>query len=237
MALVVEGLVVANGSRQMVAGVSLTITPGQVTAVLGANGAGKSELVLAMAGMLPVAAGRVVADGVDLTGKGPDVIRRAGVAAVPEGHRVLTRLSVDDNLRAAGSVLEGGLAQTLADTYALFPELAERKAQIAGTMSGGQQQMLALGHAMMSRPKYLLIDEMSLGLAPLVVKRLMGFVETQKVRGTGILLIEQFTDLALGLAEEALVLRTGKPRFAGPAAALRQEPALLDAAYFGVETV
>ena len=235
MTLNVQGLVVQAGARRVVDGVSLTITPGQVTAVLGANGAGKSELVLAMAGMLPVAAGRVVADGVDLTGKGPDAIRRAGLAAVPEGHRVLTRLSVDDNLRAAGSVLAEGLAQRLADTYALFPELAERKAQLAGTMSGGQQQMLALGHAMMCAPKYLLIDEMSLGLAPLVVKRLMGFVETLKARGTGILLIEQFTDLALATATEALVLRSGKPRFAGPAAALKSDKALLDRAYFGLD--
>lgn len=233
MTLSVEGLVVQSGARRVVNAVTLTITPGQVTAVLGANGAGKSELVLAMAGMLPVASGRVVADGVDLTGKGPDAIRRAGVAAVPEGHRVLTRLSVDDNLRAAGSVLETGLAQVLADTYALFPELAERKGQIAGTLSGGQQQMLALGHAMMCRPRYLLIDEMSLGLAPLVVKRLLGFVEILKARGTGILLIEQFTDLALGTATEALVLRSGESRFAGLAATLRHDKALLDRAYFG----
>lgn len=233
MALVVENLSVARGARNVVSGLTLTIEPGQVVAVLGANGAGKSELVLGLAGMLPVTAGTVVADGVALTGKGPDVIRRAGVAAVPEGHRVLTRLTVDDNLRAAGSILAEGLAATLEDTYALFPELAERKGQVAGTLSGGQQQMLALGHAMMARPKYLLIDEMSLGLAPLVVKRLMGFVAGLKARGTGILLIEQFTDLALGLAEEALVLRSGKVRYAGPAAGLRDDPAVLDRAYFG----
>ena len=233
MALVVKDLTVARGGQIAVAGVSLSIAPGQVTAVLGANGAGKSELVLGLAGMLPLSAGSIEADGVALAGRGPDTIRRAGVAAVPEGHRVLTRLSVDDNLRAAGSILPDGVAQTLADTYALFPELAERKTQLAGTMSGGQQQMLALGHAMMARPRYLLIDEMSLGLAPLVVKRLMGFVEGLKARGVGILLIEQFTDLALGVSEEAMVLRSGKVRFAGPAARLRDDKTALNAAYFG----
>ncbi|MCB1360174.1 MAG: ATP-binding cassette domain-containing protein [Rhodobacter sp.] len=233
MSLIVKDLSVVKAGQVAVSGVSLRIEPGQVTAVLGANGAGKSELVLGLAGMLPLASGTVEADGVALAGKGPDVIRRAGVAAVPEGHRVLTRLSVDDNLRAAGSILTDGAEQTLADTYALFPELAERKGQIAGTMSGGQQQMLALGHAMMARPRYLLIDEMSLGLAPLVVKRLMGFVEGLKARGVGILLIEQFTDLALGVSEGALVLRSGKVRFAGPAARLREDKSELNAAYFG----
>jgi len=233
MTLEVTDLTVGRGGRKIVDGVSLTLEPGSVTAVLGANGAGKSELVLALAGMLPVSGGTIALDGADLTGKPPSEIRRAGVAAVPEGHRVLTRLSVDDNLRAAGSILDAGLAETLDRTYALFPELAERKDQIAGTMSGGQQQMLALGHAMMCRPRYLLIDEMSLGLAPLVVKRLMGFVAGLKAEGTGILLIEQFTELALGISDTAIVLRGGIPRYAGPAEALREDPAKLDTAYFG----
>lgn len=233
MAFVVTDLAVTKGGRAAVSGVSLQIEPGQVVAVLGANGAGKSELVLGLAGMLPVTAGSVAVDGQPLAGRGPDAIRRAGIAAVPEGHRVLARLSVDDNLRAAGSILPRGLDETLADTYALFPELAERKKQLAGTMSGGQQQMLALGHALMARPRYMLIDEMSLGLAPLVVKRLMGFVEGLKARGVGILLIEQFTSLALGVADTALVLRSGKVRFSGAAEALRADPEALDRAYFG----
>lgn len=236
MALEVTGLDVSKDGRRMVGNISFTLNPGEVTAVLGANGAGKSELVLGLAGMLPVTAGRMVADGADLTGQGPDAIRAAGIAAVPEGHRVFTRLSVDDNLRAAGTALApDALATTLADTYAIFPELAERKGQSAGTMSGGQQQMLALGHALMCRPRYLLIDEMSLGLAPLVVKRLIDVVRDLKARGVGILLIEQFTDLALGIAEQALVLRGGQARYAGPPEALTRDKALLDAAYFGVE--
>lgn len=233
MSLVVTDLSVGTGARKLVQSVSFTLEPGTVTAVLGANGAGKSELVQALAGMMPIASGTVTLDAADLSGKSPALIRRAGIAAVPEGHRILTRLSVDDNLRAAGSILDTGLEATLEETYSLFPELAERKGQIAGTMSGGQQQMLALGHAMMCRPKYLLIDEMSLGLAPLVVKRLMGFVEGLKAQGTGVLLIEQFTELALGIAETAIVLRGGIPRYAGPAETLRNTPAALDAAYFG----
>ncbi|MGG7565209.1 ABC transporter ATP-binding protein [Rhodovulum sp. DZ06] len=235
MALEIEGLAVEKDGRRVVQDVSLVLNPGEVTAVLGANGAGKSELVLAPAGMLPTGAGRIVVDGVDLTGARPDAIRAAGVAAVPEGHRVLTELSVDDNLRAAGSLLADDLSGRLADTYAVFPELAERKGQKAGGLSGGQQQMVALGHAMMCRPKYLLIDEMSLGLAPLIVKRLMGFVADLKASGVGILLIEQFTDLALGASENAMVLRSGRPRFSGPASALIEDKALLDEAYFGLE--
>ncbi len=237
MTLELVGLTVAQGSRKLVADLDLKLEPGTVTAVLGANGAGKSELVLAMAGMLPIASGEMRLDGVSLTGKGPDTIRAAGIAAVPEGHRVLTRLSVDDNLRAAGALLAENLAATLTDTYALFPELAERKGQIAGTMSGGQQQMLALGHALMCRPRYMLIDEMSLGLAPLVVKRLMGFVTGLKERGVGVLLIEQFTDMALSVSEQAIVLRGGVVRYSGRARNLADAKDLLDEAYFGVEAV
>jgi len=146
---------------------------------------------------------------------------------------VLTDLSIDDNLRAAGSLIKGGLEERLDETYAIFPELAERKPQLAGTLSGGQQQMVALAHALMSRPRYLLIDEMSLGLAPLIVKRLLGVVTDLKARGTGILLIEQFTDLALGVAESAVVLRGGKMRYNGPAQVLAEDAKRLHEAYFG----
>lgn len=237
MALKLNQMTVKDGARTLVSEVSLTLEAGQVTAVLGSNGAGKSELVLAMAGMLPVESGTMQVDGVDLTGTGPDVIRVSGVAAVPEGHRVLTKLSVDDNLRAAGAILGTGLSDTLGDVYALFPELAERKSQIAGTLSGGQQQMVALGHALMCRPRYMLIDEMSLGLAPLVVKRLMGVITDLKSRGVGILLIEQFTDLALGVSENAVVLRGGVARFSGPSEQLQQDSQLLETAYFGADHV
>lgn len=234
MTLSVTGLTVSDGVRVLVQGVDLLIEPGKVTAVIGANGAGKSELVLALAGVMAITAGKVVLDGQSLNGLGPEAIRRAGIAAIPEGHRVLTDLSVDDNLRAAGSLFRDDIAGRLAEVYAVFPELAERKGQLAGTLSGGQQQMVALAHALMSRPRYLLIDEMSLGLAPLIVKRLLGVVSTLKDKGVGILLIEQFTDLALGMAETAVVLRSGKMRYNGMAKALIEDPQLLHQAYFGV---
>lgn len=233
MTLQVQGLTVQDGNRTAVQNVDLTVEPGKVTAVIGANGAGKSELVLALAGMLPITAGAVLLDGKPLIAKSPEAVRRAGIAAVPEGHRVLTDLSIDDNLRAAGSLIKGGLEERLDETYAIFPELAERKPQLAGTLSGGQQQMVALAHALMSRPRYLLIDEMSLGLAPLIVKRLLGVVTDLKARGTGILLIEQFTDLALGVAESAIVLRGGKMRYNGPAQVLAEDAKRLHEAYFG----
>lgn len=234
MTLQVQGLSVRDGNRLAVQDVSLTVKPGEVTAVIGANGAGKSELVLALAGVLPMVAGDIKLDGAPLSAKGPEAIRRAGIAAIPEGHRVLTDLSVDDNLRAAGSLIKTGLNERLAQTYAVFPELAERKGQLAGTLSGGQQQMVALAHALMCNPRYLLIDEMSLGLAPLIVKRLLGVVSDLKARGVGILLIEQFTDMALGIAESAVVLRGGKMRYSGPARDLARDSQLLHDAYFGV---
>lgn len=233
MTLTVRGLVVSDGRRDVVAGVDLDVVPGAVTAVIGANGAGKSELVLALGGVLPVKAGSVTLDGAPLP-NGPEAIRRAGIAAIPEGHRVLTQLSVEDNLRVAGTLLPVGLTDRLEETWAIFPELAERKGQLAGTLSGGQQQMVALAHALMCRPRYLLIDEMSLGLAPLIVKRLLGVVATLKERGVGILLIEQFTDLALGIAENAVVLRSGQMRYAGPASRLIEDPSALHQAYFGI---
>ena len=234
MTLHVKGLSAGKDGRSVISGIDLEIEPGKVTAVIGANGAGKSELVLALAGVLPIVAGEYRLDEKSLKGLGAESVRRAGVAAVPEGHRVLTALSVDDNLRVAGALLKAGADVQLRKAYELFPELAERKQQLAGTMSGGQQQMLAIGQALMAAPQYLLIDEMSLGLAPVIVKRLLAVVAALKASGTGILLIEQFTDLALGIAENAIVLRAGKMRYSGPAKKLADDKALLHSAYFGL---
>ncbi|WP_426307163.1 ABC transporter ATP-binding protein [Acidovorax facilis] len=233
MALVIENLTVSKQGRELVRNVSISVERGQVTAVLGANGAGKSELVLAVAGMLPISSGSISVDGRAIHGCQPDVVRLAGVAAVPEGHRVLSKLSVDDNLRVAGSMLAGDqVGPAVADVYALFPELAERKRQLAGTMSGGQQQMLSIGHALMARPQYLLIDEMSLGLAPLIVKRLVRTIESLVEQGVGVILVEQFTEVALSVATSAVVMRAGSLRYAGPASEVRAKPEILEAAYF-----
>lgn len=233
MSLDITGLYVQSGGKDVLHDVTFSAAAGQIIAILGSNGAGKSELVLGIAGMLPVRAGRVMAQGVDLTGRAPDAVRAAGIAVVPEGHRVLTKLTVEENLRVAGSLQASTLEVNLHRTYEIFPELAERKLQLAGTLSGGQQQMVALGHALMSNPAYLIIDEMSLGLAPLIVKRLLGVVRDLRDQGVGIVLIEQFTDLALGVADQALVLRAGKSRYYGPAQTLLDAPDKLDEAYFG----
>jgi branched-chain amino acid transport system ATP-binding protein len=233
MALEIRNVTVSSGSRDVVRDVSLTLEPGKMAAVLGANGAGKSELVLAVAGVLPLNAGSITIDGVRIDGKAPDHVRQAGVAAVPEGHRVLTRLSVEDNLNAAGSLLPLSQARMqLEACYELFPELKERRRQMAGTMSGGQQQMLAIGHALMSRPKYLLIDEMSLGLAPVIVKRLASAVSELVRTGTGVVLVEQFTELALSLANDVIVMRTGTVRFSGSSQQVKDNPKILEEAYF-----
>lgn len=203
-------LSVNREGRCVVNAVSLTVKPGEVTALLGANGAGKSELVLGVAGLLPVTSGQITVDGTKITGATPDRIRAAGVAAVPEGHQVLTQLSVEDNLLAAASLLpRAEVPKVLAQVYQIFPELAERTGQMAGTLSGGQQQMLAIGHALMAKPKYLLIDEMSLGLAPLIVKRLTRVVQDLVAQGIGVLLVEQFVEVALQLASQVVVLRKG----------------------------
>lgn len=230
--LEIKGLSVAVDGKTVVDGVSLTVRPGQVTALLGANGAGKSELVLAVAGLLPVARGSVTVDGTPITGAKPDRIRAAGVAAVPEGHQVLTQLTVAENLAVAGSLLSPADADaTLAEVFSIFPELAERKQQLAGTLSGGQQQMVAIGHALMARPRFILIDEMSLGLAPLIVKRLTQVVAALAAKGIGVLLVEQFVEVALSLASEVVVLRKGVVRLSSDPARLRADPSLLTAAY------
>lgn len=230
--VVIRDLVIHRGSKRVVDGLSLTLETGMITALLGPNGAGKSSLVLALAGVLPIESGAVEIDGRMMTGQSPETIRAAGLAAVPEGHRVLSGLSVHDNLLAAGfghaAVTTG---EAVEDVYGIFPELAERKGQKAGSMSGGQQQMLALGQALVARPKFILADEMSLGLSPLVVKRLMGVVVKLAEQGTGVLLIEQFTHIALKLASAANVMSRGRLTFSGAPTRLIDEPEILHRAY------
>jgi branched-chain amino acid transport system ATP-binding protein len=230
--LAVKALDVSRGGRPVLRQVSLEVEPGRVTALLGANGAGKSTLVLTIAGALKPDAGQVLIDGSDFAGKPPDVIRMAGVAAVPEGHRVLTALTAEENLTAAGSQLSRVELKRAID-YALtvFPELKAWLKQPAGTMSGGQQQMVALAQALITRPKYLLFDELSLGLAPLIVQRLMLVVEQVVQEGIGVLLIEQFTTLALKLAQQVYVLERGAICFGGTPAELEANPGVLHDAY------
>ena len=227
-----DRLTVARGSRPVVRELTLEVPPGEVTALLGPNGAGKSSLVLAVGGVLRPVSGSVRLGGEELTGRRPEAIRRAGVAIVPEGRRLLSDLSVGDNLEVATYALsrdEGRAGRERA--LELFPELTKRLDTTARLLSGGEQQMLVLAQALVSKPRVVLIDELSLGLAPIVVQRLIPRIRAVAQSGTGVLLIEQFAAVALELATTAHVLEGGSLRFSGPARALKDDPELLRSAY------
>jgi branched-chain amino acid transport system ATP-binding protein len=229
-ALRLEGLSVPRGGHPVVQDVSLEIPPGEVTTLLGANGAGKSTLVLAVAGVLRPSGGRVLVGALDLTRRSPERIRAAGDAGVPgEAHAAAPSRSGQPT---RGHLLprnqkKAGIARALE----LFPELEKRLQSQASLMSGGEQQMLVLAQALVSRPKVLLIDELSLGLAPVVVKRLVPTIQSVADSGTGVLLIEQFAYLALSLARSAYVLEDGRIRSQGTAEELRHNPDVLHSAY------
>jgi branched-chain amino acid transport system ATP-binding protein len=230
--LCLESVSVARGGRTVVREVSLEIPPGEVTALLGPNGAGKSSLVLAVGGVLRATAGRVMLGDRDLTKRRPEQIRAAGVAIVPEGRRLLPELTVGDNLRVATYGLGREESRTgLARALELFPELEKRREVVARSLSGGEQQMVVLAQALVSSPSTLLVDELSLGLAPVVVKRLVPTLATVAESGVGILLIEQFAHVALSVANSAYVLEGGRIRYHGTAAELRSNPELLQSAY------
>jgi branched-chain amino acid transport system ATP-binding protein len=213
-------------------GISLEIPQGAVTTLLGPNGAGKSTMVLAVAGVLRSSAGRVLLDGVDLTRLRPEEIRKAGVAVVPEGRRLLPDLTVEDNMRVATYALARAQARMgLRRALELFPHLETRWTAVARTLSGGEQQMVVLAQALVSRPKFVLVDELSLGLAPIVVQRLMPALEEVAAEGVGVLLIEQFVHVALALAQSAYVIEGGRIVYHGTAAELRQHPERLHSAY------
>jgi branched-chain amino acid transport system ATP-binding protein len=227
----VEGLTVERGGKRVIHYISFSVTAGKVTTLLGANGAGKSSTVMAMAGALP-RGGTVRLGDIALEGYMPDRVRRAGLALVPEGHRVLGQLSVEDNiLVAALDPSAVGRAQGLKRAYEIFPELAERRSQSASDLSGGQKQMVAMAQAFVAKPRFMIVDELSLGLAPAVVKRLAEALKIAAASGIGVLLIEQFANLALDLADQALVLERGRLVFVGTAAALKARPDILHGAY------
>jgi branched-chain amino acid transport system ATP-binding protein len=227
-----EELSVPRGGRTVVRNVSLQIPPGEVTALLGPNGAGKSSLVLAVGGVLRPTAGRVLLGERELTRRRPEQIRAAGVAVVPEGRRLLPELTVEDNLRVATYALSRSDArQGVAHALELFPELERRWHAVGRSLSGGEQQMVVLAQALVSRPTILLVDELSLGLAPVVVKRLVPALEAVAASGVGVLLIEQFAHVALGLAKSVYVLEGGRIRYHGTAQDLIERPDVLHTAY------
>ncbi|HEY1322829.1 MAG TPA: ATP-binding cassette domain-containing protein, partial [Streptosporangiaceae bacterium] len=194
--------------------------------------AGKSSMVLAVGGVLRLQAGSVRLGGADLANRRPERIRRAGIAIVPEGRRLLPDLSVEDNIGVATYALTKEQAKAGRGwALEMFPELARRLSARARTLSGGEQQMLVLAQALVSRPRYVLIDELSLGLAPVIVNRLIPRIRSVAESGAGVLLIEQFATVALGLANHAYVMEGGRLRFSGLAGELRDKPELLSSAY------
>ena len=236
--LEVSELVARYGSVEALRGVSLEVRAGEMVALIGANGAGKSTLLRSITGLLPPAGGRVRLDGSDLTGRPPEEILRAGIALVPERRRVFGGLTVLDNLQLGGYALLRGrgfherLEEGIGEAYRLFPVLRQRRDQLAGTLSGGEQQMLAIARALMSRPRILLCDEPSLGLAPLVVREIMRLLTMLRDGGTTILLVEQNARMALRAANRAYVLEAGRVALSGAGAELLADDQLT-MAYLG----
>jgi branched-chain amino acid transport system ATP-binding protein len=202
---------------------------------MGANGAGKTSTVLGISGVIEPAFGEIWLDGVDMVGMDADEIRRRGVATVPEGHQVLRELTVRDNLLVAGgSLSRGEVNASIERTVELFPELKEKLQQAAGDLSGGQQQMVAIAQALIVTPRFLVIDELSFGLAPTIVARLVPVIRRIAASGIGVLLIEQFTQLALALAHHVYVMSRGSVSYDGEPGKLRDDPDILHRAYFPV---
>jgi branched-chain amino acid transport system ATP-binding protein len=201
-------------------GVSFTVAEGAFVAILGANGAGKTTTLRAISGTVRTS-GDVLLDGERVLRRGPEAMARRGVAHVPEGRGTFGSLSVLENLKLGGWVRSGPGGRSLARVFEFFPLLYERRGQQAGTLSGGEQQMLALGRALMAKPRLLLLDEPSLGLAPLVVREIFGALRQLNDAGTAIVVVEQNASLALGAADTAFVLETGRIVLSGPAADLR----------------
>jgi branched-chain amino acid transport system ATP-binding protein len=227
-----DGLSVGRDGRPVLHDVSLSIPPGEITALLGPNGAGKSTLVLAVGGLLRPSGGTIALGDVDLTRRRPEQVRAAGVAIVPEGRQLLPNLTVEDNLRVATYALRRDDARSgVAHALELFPELEKRWRAPARLLSGGEQQMVVLAQALVSRPKVMLVDELSRGLAPLIVQRLVPTLASVAESGVGVLLIEQFAHVALGVAKTAYVLEGGRIRYHGTAQQLKDDPSVLHSAY------
>jgi branched-chain amino acid transport system ATP-binding protein len=228
----VEGLEVRYGAIQALRGVAFDVRAGEIVTLIGSNGAGKSTLLRAVSGLLRPSAGRIQLDGIDVTGRKPEAIVALGCSHVPEGRRVFANLSVLENLQMGAYPKRGSEARGLERAFALFPRLRERLKQPAGTLSGGEQQMLAIGRALMAEPLLLLCDEPSLGLAPLLVQQIFAILSEINAQGTTVVLVEQNARQALRVAQRAYVLETGTLVLAGPAADLARDPRVREA-YLG----
>ncbi|OAT79374.1 ABC transporter ATP-binding protein [Desulfotomaculum copahuensis] len=224
--LEVHDLSVAYGVIEALKGISFAVEEGEIVSLIGANGAGKSTTLRTISGLLRAKGGRVAYKGKEIGKLPPYKIVELGVTQVPEGRRVFTRMSVLENLEMGAYTCRerGGVKAGLKRVFARFPRLAERKNQLAGTLSGGEQQMLAMGRALMSRPEILLLDEPSMGLAPLLVKEVFSIIKEINADGTTILLVEQNAHMALSISGRAYVLQTGEIILSGSASELMQHP-------------
>lgn len=207
--LKIKNLTVHYGAIEAVKGISFEVPQGRIVTLIGSNGAGKSSTVRCIAGLVPASGGSIELDGENITNLNARFIVRKGISLAPEGRRIFPNLTVLENLRVGGYIRNDDLQADIDWVYNLFPRLQERHWQLAGTLSGGEQQMLCIGRALMSKPKLLIMDEPSLGLAPLVVNDLFGIIQQINREGVTILLIEQNANMALQIADEAHVLETG----------------------------
>jgi branched-chain amino acid transport system ATP-binding protein len=232
--LVIEQVYAAYDRADVLEGVSLAVEPGRITCLLGANGAGKTTLIRAILGLTPARAGRILLDGRDITSLPTHRIVAAGIACIPEGRKVFPKLTVEENLRM-GAYQERSQAvtrQRLGEVLAMFPRLAERRAQLAGTMSGGEQAMVSIGRGLMRAPRLLLIDEPSLGLSPILVKENFNIVRNIQQRGISVFLVEQNVHQTLAVAHYGYVLAKGRVVAAGTPAELASHKEVQEA-YFG----
>ena len=231
--LQVSDLSVSYGSINAVKGVSFQVNPGEVVTLIGANGAGKSTILNTISGLLHPKSGSILFQGKDLHGIPADKILCLGLAQVPEGRHVFLQMTVEENLEmGAYTQPKSTIAPGIADVYQRFPRLKERRRQIAGTLSGGEQQMLAMGRALMSKPKLLMLDEPSMGLAPILVEQIFDIIRELHAAGTTILLVEQNAQAALSVADRAYVLETGSIALSGTGAELMASDAVRKA-YLG----
>ncbi len=232
--LKVTGLKVAYGGIQAVKGVDFEVREGELVTLIGSNGAGKTTTMKAITGTLAAAEGDIEYMGKSIKGKGSWDLVREGLAMVPEGRGVFTRMTITENLQMGAYIREDKpeIANDIDMVFGIFPRLKERKDQLAGTMSGGEQQMLAMGRALMSRPRVLLLDEPSMGLSPIMVDKIFEVVRDVSARGVTILLVEQNASRALGIADRGYVMESGTVTMNGPAKELLNDPRVR-AAYLG----
>jgi branched-chain amino acid transport system ATP-binding protein len=236
--LQVRDLKAGYGRVEVLHGLTFHVPRAQLVTLIGSNGAGKSTTLRAVSGMLRPKSGAILLGDKEIAGLPSHSVARLGLAHVPEGRRIFPALSVEDNLRLGaftrltGFREQDGVADDIGRMYELFPRLKERRLQLAGTLSGGEQQMLAMGRALMSRPEILLLDEPSMGLAPRLVEGVFDTIRRLKAEQVTMLLVEQFAAMALDVADHAYVLENGHIRFQGPAASLKNDPAVR-AAYLG----